>query len=88
MTRIKVVAPELGMPGSDVPAVRRFIMGINQTSNAERLGTEIVIIGGGGAGLAAAIAAGEKGVNSIVLEKRHNAGGNSVFAIGLFAADG
>jgi fumarate reductase flavoprotein subunit len=46
-----------------------------------------VIIGAGGAGLAAAVAASEKGVSVIVLEKRRGPGGNSAMAIGFFAAE-
>ena len=53
----------------------------------ETLETQIAIVGGGGAGLAAAVAAAEKGANVIVLEKRHDLGGNSARAEGLFAAE-
>jgi len=55
--------------------------------NHETLETQIAIIGGGGAGLAAAVAAAEKGANVIVLEKRHVLGGNSALAEGLLAAE-
>jgi fumarate reductase flavoprotein subunit len=48
---------------------------------------DIVVIGGGGAGLVAAVVAAEKGAKVIVLEKRHNPGGNAVFAIGLFVLE-
>jgi fumarate reductase flavoprotein subunit len=53
----------------------------------QELETEIVIIGAGGAGLAAALTTGEKGTRVIVLEKQHSPGGNSVMAEGLFAAE-
>ncbi len=50
--------------------------------------SDIVIIGGGGAGLAAALTAAESGVtNIVVLEKRSNLGGNTARAIGLFACE-
>lgn len=52
----------------------------------ENLKADIVIIGGGGAGLAAALAAAEKGASVTVLEKR-GVGGNSALAQGLFAAE-
>ena len=55
--------------------------------NVERLETEVAVIGGGGAGLAAAVAAAEKGVSVIVLEKRHSLGGNSALARGLFGVE-
>ncbi len=53
----------------------------------ESLKADIAIVGGGGAGLAAAVAAAEKGVKVIVLEKRHRLGGNSAMAEGFFAAE-
>jgi fumarate reductase flavoprotein subunit len=47
---------------------------------------DIVVIGAGGAGLAAAVTAAEQGTKSVVvLEARNIPGGNSVFAEGLFA---
>lgn len=50
--------------------------------------TQCVVIGGGGAGLAAAMAAVESGVQSvIVLEKRGSLGGNTALATGLFACE-
>ena len=39
--------------------------------------TEIVMIGGGGAGLPAALTAHEKGSRVVVLEKRNVVGGNA-----------
>jgi len=57
------------------------------TLNPETLETQIAIIGGGGAGLAAAVAAAEKGADIILLEKARTLGGNSVRAEGLFAAE-
>jgi fumarate reductase flavoprotein subunit len=48
---------------------------------------DIVIIGGGGAGLPAALAAYEKGSSALVLEKRGVVGGNALLAEGFFAAE-
>jgi fumarate reductase flavoprotein subunit len=49
---------------------------------------DLVIIGGGGTGLAAALSAVEKGLrNVIVLEKRNRIGGNTALARGMFAAE-
>ncbi|OGP54388.1 MAG: hypothetical protein A2Y65_09345 [Deltaproteobacteria bacterium RBG_13_52_11] len=48
---------------------------------------DIVIIGGGGAGLPAALAAYEKGSKALVLEKRGMVGGNALMAEGFFAAE-
>lgn len=53
----------------------------------ETLKTDIVIIGGGGAGMAAAVQAAEMGAKVIVLEKRGAVGGNTSMAHGFFAAE-
>jgi fumarate reductase flavoprotein subunit len=58
--------------------------------NPKDLKAEIVIIGGGGAGLSAAITAVEAGArasNIIVIEKRRSLGGNTAFSGGMFGAD-
>lgn len=50
--------------------------------------TDLVVIGGGGAGITAALAASDRGIKDIVvLEKRNAPGGNSLFPEGFFAAD-
>ena len=51
------------------------------------LEAEVAVLGGGGAGLAAAVAAAEKGARVLVVEKRKDLGGNSAMAEGLFAAE-
>jgi fumarate reductase flavoprotein subunit len=51
------------------------------------LKTDLVIVGAGGSGLAAAVTAADAGIKVIVVEKRKVAGGNTVFAEGLFGAD-
>lgn len=48
---------------------------------------DVVILGAGAAGTAAAMAAGEKGAKVIVLEKTNRVGGAGNFAEGIFAAD-
>jgi len=47
----------------------------NPVNNIVDLRTDIVCIGAGGTGLAAAVAAGENGAKVIVLEKRNSPGG-------------
>jgi fumarate reductase flavoprotein subunit len=58
-----------------------------ETPKNEDLKADIVVIGGGGAGLAGAVSALEKGANVMVLEKRRVPGGNSSMAEGFFAAE-
>jgi fumarate reductase flavoprotein subunit len=62
-------------------------MNPSQNSNMDNLQTDIVILGAGGAGLAAAVTAAEQGAKVIVLEKRATAGGNASMAEGFFAAE-
>jgi len=52
-----------------------------------KMKADIVIIGGGGAGLPAALTAYEKGSHALVLEKRGIVGGNALMAEGFFAAE-
>ena len=58
--------------------------GISEASTAklEDTETDVVIIGAGGAGLSAAVAARESGANVIVLEKMPIVGGNTNYATG------
>jgi len=54
----------------------------------ESLKAELVILGGGGAGLAAAVEAAESGATGImVIEKRSSLGGNTALAGGLFGCE-
>ncbi len=46
------------------------------TDNIEEK-TDVIVVGAGGAGLSAAVAAAQRGLNVIVLEKAHFAGGNT-----------
>lgn len=55
--------------------------------DVKNLQTDIVIIGMGGTGLAAAVAALEKGAKVLVLEKAASPGGSSAMAVGFFAAE-
>lgn len=49
--------------------------------------TDVIIVGGGASGLAAAIAAAEKGANVIVLEKANTTGGCANMAMGLLGVE-
>ena len=53
---------------------------------SDDLVADVVVIGGG-AGLAAAIASAEKGINVILLEKLKKTGGNAALAAGFLAAE-
>jgi len=53
----------------------------------DMLESDVVVIGAGGAGLAAAVAAAENGASVTLMERRGVPGGNTVFAEGLFAVE-
>lgn len=61
---------------------------VAQTEELKDMETDIVVVGGGGAGLSAAIAAKENGARVILLEKMPMVGGNTNYATGgINAAD-
>jgi len=62
-------------------------MDSSQTPKAENFDTDIVVIGGGGCGMTAATAAAEKGAKVTLLEKQGAPSGNTVFVVGIFAAE-
>jgi fumarate reductase flavoprotein subunit len=62
-------------------------MAVQKNIGLMNLESEVVVIGAGGAGLAAAVSAAENGAKVIVLEKRAIPGGATVFAEGPFAAE-
>ena len=56
------------------------------SSKSETKEYDFVIIGGGACGMAAAVEAGEHGMKTLVIEKRHATGGNAMFAEGMLGA--
>ena len=57
------------------------------SDNRYDLEAQVTIIGGGGAGLAAAVTAAEKGMDVLLIEKYHRPGGNSAMAKDIFGAE-
>jgi fumarate reductase flavoprotein subunit len=63
-------------------------MSSSEIAKTEDLKAELVIIGGGGTGLAAAVAAKENGAGRVILlEKRGMLGGNTAMSMGPFGVD-
>jgi fumarate reductase flavoprotein subunit len=62
-------------------------MAAKQIEEQERLECDLLVIGGGGSGLAAACAGAQMRAKTVVIEKRHTTGGDTALAGGLFAAD-
>ena len=49
---------------------------------------DVIVIGGGGSGLAAAVSAAERGLDVLLLEKQPQPGGTTGIAVGSFTASG
>ncbi len=49
---------------------------------------DVIVVGGGGSGLAAAVSAAERGLKVLLLEKNPQPGGTTGIAIGSFTANG
>jgi len=49
---------------------------------------DIIVVGGGGSGLATAVSAAEHGANVLLLEKQPALGGTTGIAVGSFTANG
>ncbi|MGF6907943.1 flavocytochrome c [Fusobacterium sp. PH5-44] len=58
------------------------------STNTEILKTDVVVVGGGGAGLTAALFAAENGANVILIEKTGNLGGATLMSAGIIPATG
>ena len=56
------------------------------TNDSQELETDVLVIGGGGTGLAAAVSAAEEGAKVIVAEKCNSLGGTTALAIGSITA--
>ncbi len=57
------------------------------TVSAETIEADIVVVGAGGSGLAAAVSAAQGGAKVVVLEKMPAVGGTTSFSEGIFAAE-
>src|SRR5699024_11579884 len=82
---------EDGIRDRNVTGVRRVLFR-SETEAEEKTGetiekeTDVVVIGGGGAGFAAAVSAKEAGADVILLEKLASVGGNTLISGGEYAA--
>lgn len=57
------------------------------TVDQKQYKSQVLVVGGGGAGLSAGLAAAETGADVILIEKRRYPGGNTALAGGMFAAN-
>ena len=83
---IEAITDALKKAGVDVDALSKIKVAL-ATEKIDKTDYEVVVIGGGGAGLAAAISAAEHGAKDIVLiEKLPAVGGNTLLSGGEMAA--
>lgn len=81
---VKAAEAALQLAGADVSALYAAIE--KEVAEDLELTADVVIIGGGGAGMSAAVSATELGASVIVLEKTGAVGGNSLVSGGIYNA--
>ena len=81
---IEAVKAAIEASGRDVKAFETEAE--EKTGEATEKETDVVVIGGGGAGFAAAVSAKEAGADVILLEKLASVGGNTLISGGEYAA--
>ena len=70
--------------GLDVAALKAAEVKAEEVTYATELTADVVVVGAGGAGLAAATAATQNGASVLVLEKMGTVGGNSIICGGIY----
>lgn len=81
---IEAVKAAIEASGRDVKAFETE--GEDKKGETSEVETDVVVIGGGGAGFAAAVSAKESGADVILLEKLASVGGNTLISGGEYAA--
>ena len=71
--------------GADVDALYKIKQKVVSNDEIEKE-YDVIVIGGGGAGLTAAVEAAQNGANVVVLEKQSSVGGNTMISGGEMAA--
>lgn len=85
---IEAVKGALSQSGADIDAMMRPVKVSNETKDTVSLSTQVVVVGAGGSGLAAAVSAAQGGAEVLVLEKMAFAGGATAMAGGGTNATG
>ena len=83
---IEAVTEAVKLAGGDVEALSVKGDAEKSVGEDEEYTTDVIVIGGGGAGLGAAVSAHQNGANVILLEKMPRLGGNTIISGGAFNA--
>ncbi|WP_026478403.1 flavocytochrome c [Alkaliphilus transvaalensis] len=83
---ILAVTEAIKLAGGDIKALSEKKAGENTARETVEYTTDVVVIGGGGAGLAAAVSAHQNGAEVILLEKMPRLGGNTILSGGALNA--
>ncbi len=83
---LEAVAACMEQAGADVEALKRIGGDAAAQAEDQTLSADVIIIGAGGAGMAAAVQANQDGASVIVLEKQSSIGGNTILSGGAFNA--
>ncbi|MFR5602206.1 MAG: FAD-dependent oxidoreductase [Lachnospiraceae bacterium] len=76
----------LTQAGADIEALKQVSLGAAEQAEDQELTADVIVIGAGGAGMAAAVTANEAGASVIVIEKMPKVGGNTTLAGGALNA--
>ena len=71
--------------GGDAKDVKAFYHSIPQVNKAEELSADVLVVGLGGSGMAAALSSAEHGLNVLAIDKAAKFGGNAVLTSGPMA---
>ncbi|MFQ7058141.1 MAG: FAD-dependent oxidoreductase [Turicibacter sanguinis] len=82
---LTAVEDALGQAGFDVELMKN--RKVTKTGVDEEVTVELVVVGAGGSGTAAALAAAEAGTDVLIIEMTNSVGGNSMLASGMFAVE-
>lgn len=83
---IEAITLALEQAGADIALLQQGSASEQAAGQTVEYATDVLVIGGGGAGLAAAVTAHQEGASVIVLEKMPRLGGNTILSGGAYNA--